>query len=140
MPTMTTVRRVLACFTITAFAMSLGAFAADEKKDKKTPTNKEIMMKVPGKNGLVSKASAAANGGKWEDAQKIGKELKEYGEAIAKNKPKKGELTSWEEHTKGFNETMTAIADGADKKDKTAVADAVKKFGTQCATCHKVHK
>lgn len=134
---MTTVRRLLACLTIAAFAMTLGAFAADEKK---TPTTKDIMKKVPGKEGLVAKANAAAKGEKWEDAQKIGKELKEYGEAIAKNKPKKGELTSWEEHTKGFKETMAAIADGADKKDKMVVADAAKKFGTQCATCHKVHK
>ncbi len=140
---MTNVRRLVACLSIAAFAMSVGAIAQDKKDkkdDKKTPTTKEIMKKVPGKEGLVAKVSAAAKGEKWEDAQKIGKELKGYGEAIAKNKPKKGETTSWEAHTKGFNETMTAIADGADKKDKSAVADGVKKFGTLCATCHKDHK
>ena len=101
---MTSVRRMLACFTIAAFALSVGVFAADEKKDKKddkkTPTNNEIMKKFQGKGSQIGKLDAAVKAEKWEDAQKIGKEFKAYGEAIAKNKPKKGELTSWEAHIK----------------------------------------
>ena len=141
---MTNVRRLVACLSIAAFAMSVGAIAQDkkDKKDdkKKTPTTKEIMKKVPGKEGLVSKANAAAKGEKWDDAKKIGTELKSYGEALGKNSPKKGDKESWETHAKGFSEVMTEIADGAEKKDKEAVAAGAKKFGGLCADCHKAHK
>lgn len=137
---MTNVRRLVACLSIAAFAMSFGAFAADEKKDKKTPTTKEIMKKVPGKDGLCAKCNAAAKADKWDDAKKIGTELKEYGEALGKNKPKKGDKESWEKHTKAFSEVMTELADAADKKDKDALAAATKKFGGSCMDCHKSHK
>lgn len=140
---MTNVRRLVACLSIAAFAMSVGAIAQDkkDKKDtKKTPTTKEIMKKVPGKEGLVSKVNAAAKGEKWDDAKKIGTELKTYGEALAKNSPKKGEKESWEKHTKGFSEVLTEIADGAEKKDKEAVAAGTKKFTGLFADCHKAHK
>lgn len=134
---MTTVRRLVACLTIAAFTMSVGLFAADEKK---TPSTKDIMKKVPGKEGLCAKTVAAAKADKWEDAQKLGKELKEYGEALGKNKAKKGDKDSWEKHTKGFSEIMTEIADATDKKDKDAVAAGAKKFGGSCMDCHKAHK
>ncbi len=137
-------RRLVACFTVgvLAVAFSVGSFAADDKKkdDKKNPTIKEIMKKVPGKDGMVAKTSAAAKAEKWEDAQKLGKQLAEYGEALGKNKPKKGDNDSWEKHSKGFAEAMASISDGAEKKDKDAVNDAVKKFGTLCMDCHKAHK
>ncbi|MBL8866729.1 MAG: cytochrome c [Gemmataceae bacterium] len=140
---MTTARRLVACFAIAAFALSLGV-VAQEKKDKKdtkkTPTTKEIMKKVPGKEGLCAKCNAAAKGEKWEDAKKIGAELKAYGEALGKNTPKKGDKESWEKHAKGFSEVMTEIADAADKKDKEGVAAGAKKFGGMCADCHKAHK
>lgn len=128
---------MVGCLAVAAFAMAVSVFAAD---DKKTPTTKEIMKKVPGKEGLVAKTSAAAKGGKWEDAQKNGKELKTYGEALAKNVAKKGDKESWEKHTKGFGEIMTEIADAADKKDNDGVQAGVKKFGASCMDCHKAHK
>ncbi len=137
-------RRLVACFTVgvLAVAFSVGSFAADDKKkdDKKNPTIKEIMKKVPGKDGMVAKTSAAAKVEKWEDAQKLGKQLAEYGEALGKNKPKKGDNDAWEKHAKGFAEAMTSISDGAEKKDKDAVNDAVKKFGTSCKECHDAHR
>lgn len=135
---MTTVRRMVACLTIAAFAMSVGVFAADEKK--KTPTTKEIMKKVPGKEGLCAKCNAAAKADKWDDAKKIGTEMKELGEALTKNTAKKGDKESWEKHAKGFSEVMTEIADAADKKDKDALASATKKFQGSCMDCHKAHK
>lgn len=131
-------RRLVACLAIAAFAVSIGAMAQDKKE--KTPTIKEIMKKVPGKEGLVAKTNAAAKGEKWDDAKKIGSELKVYGEALGKNKPKKGDAASWETHAKGFKEVMTEIADAAEKKDKDGVAAGAKKFGGMCADCHKVHK
>ena len=137
-------RRLVACFTVgvLAVAFSVGSFAADDKKkdDKKNPTIKEIMKKVPGKEGMVAKTNAAAKVEKWEDAQKLAKQLAEYGEALGKNKPKKGDNDSWEKHAKGFSEAMTSISDGAEKKDKDAVNDAVAKFGKSCKACHDSHK
>ncbi|QEL18119.1 cytochrome c [Limnoglobus roseus] len=136
---MTSVRRLVACLSITAFAMTFSTYAADDK-DKKTPTTKEIMKKVPGKNGLVAKTSTAAKDGNWDEAQKDGKELKTYSEALSKNVAKKGDKESWEKHTKGFSEIVTEIADGADKKDNAAVQAGVKKFGATCKGCHDAHK
>lgn len=141
---MTNVRRLVACLSIAAFAMSVGAIAQDkkDKKDdkKKTPTVKEIMGKVPGKGKLVEKFATAAKGEKWDDAKKIGTELKSYGEAMGKNKPKKGDKESWEMHAKTFSETMTAFAEAADKMDKEAVSTTAMKFGKSCGDCHKAHK
>ncbi len=135
-------RKFAVCFAIGACALglTLGSQAADEKKKEKVPTIKEIMKKVPQKMGLVAKTAAAAKAGKWDEAQKMGTELKALGEALGKNKPKKGDMESWEKLTKGFSETMTEIADAAEKKDAAAVGDAAKKFGSSCKTCHDSHK
>ncbi len=139
---MTTARRLVVCLAIAAFALAMGVDAQDKKKDdkKKTPTINQIMKAVPGKGKLVEKFSSAAKGDKWDDAKKIGTELKTYGEAMGKNTPKKGEKESWEKHAKTFSETMTAFADAADKKDKDAIADGVAKFGKSCGGCHSAHK
>jgi len=137
-------RRLVACFAVgvLAVAFSVGSFAADDKKkdDKKNPTIKEIMKKVPGKDGMVAKTSAAAKAEKWEDAQKLAKQLAEYGEALGKNKPKKGDNDAWAKHSKGFAESMSAISEGAEKKDKDAVTEAAAKFGKSCKACHEAHK
>jgi hypothetical protein len=139
---MTTARRLVACLAIAAFAMSLGVVAQDKKKDdkKKTPTISQIMKAVPGKNGLCAKCNAAAKDEKWDDAKKIGAELKSYGEALGKNTPKKGDKESWEKHAKSFSEAMTEIADATEKKDKEALAAGTKKFQGMCMGCHKEHK
>ncbi len=129
----------MACLTIAAFAMSMGAMAQG-KKGAKTPTIKEVMKKVPGKNGLCAKCVAASKGEKWDEATKIGTELKTYGEAMTKATPKKGDKESWEKHAKGFSEVMTEIAAAADKKDADGVAAGFKKFGGLCMDCHKSHK
>ncbi len=136
---MTTARRLLACLTIAAFSLTLGAFAADEKK---TPTNKEIMASFKGKDNILGKTDKAATAGKWEDAQKYSKELKDLGEAIGKNTPKKGanDKESWTKHTKLFTDGASAISDATDKKDAKAVSASVKKFQAICSDCHKSHK
>lgn len=139
---MTTARRLVACLAIAAFAVSMGVEAQDKKKDdkKKTPTIKDVMKAVPGPKGLCAKCNAAAKDGKWDDAQKIGAELKTYGEAMTKNTPKKGDKEAWEKHAKSFSEAMTEIADATEKKDKDALTAGTKKFQGQCMGCHKEHK
>jgi cytochrome c556 len=136
-----TLRRLVACLVIGAFASTVGmTVAQDKKKEGKTPTIKEIMKKVPGKEGLCAKCKAAGEGEKWDDAAKYSKEMKELGEAMTKNTPKKGDKESWEKMSKTFSENMTAIADAADKHDKKALGDAVKKFQGSCKSCHDAHK
>jgi cytochrome c556 len=140
-----TVRRLLACLVIGAFACTIGTSVAQEKKkgDKKegkTPTIKEIMKKVPGKSGLCAQCKTAGDAEKWEDAAKIATELKTLGEALGKNTPKKGDKGDWDKQAKTFSENMTAIAEATEKKDKKALEAAVKKFGGSCKNCHDAHK
>ena len=137
-------RRLTSCLAVGAFAIffSVGSSTAQDKKDdkKKTPAIKAVMKAMNGDKGLVAKTAKAAADGKWEDAVKTGKEAKEYGEALGKNKLKKGDEESWKAHTKTYAETATALYDGADAKDADAVKKAATTFKGACMACHKEHK
>jgi hypothetical protein len=141
-------RRILAAIAVGAAALTLtlsGAQAQDKKKKddkKKEMTIKDVMKAQNGKTGLGAKLSAAAKAEKWEDAEKIGKQFKELGDALAKQTPPKGEKESWEKLTKAYSEAGTAAAEAAGKKDGKALADAAKHFnpGASCKDCHSAHK
>jgi len=122
----------------------MGAIAISANaEDKKDPTAKEIMKHVNAKqDGLIAKTKALTKDGKWEDAAKVAKELKDDGEALGKAKPKKGEPDSWKKLTKAYAERTAAIATAVDKKDAKEVDAAVKDFtnGKNCMECHSAHK
>ncbi|MGL4420095.1 MAG: cytochrome C [Gemmataceae bacterium] len=138
-------RSIVAFLALTAavVGVSVGSSSAqDKKKDdkKKTPSIKAVMKAMNGEKGLVAKANKASAEEKWEDAVKYGKDAKEFGEALGKNKAKKGDAESWEKLTKEYAEVATAIAEGAEKKDADAVKKAAEKFKKACSTCHDAHK
>lgn len=119
-----------------ALVLVLGSAVADEKG----PTIKQVMKATTGKNGLCAKCSTAAKGEKWEDAQKLAKELSACGEALTKTKCPKGDGSSWAKLTKQFSEQTKAIAKAADDKDSKAFGGAVKAFTGSCKGCHDAHK
>jgi hypothetical protein len=96
----------------------LGARAADEKPKY---TISEVMVKAH-KEGLLKKVTS----GKASDAEK--KQLCEMYEALAANKPPKGDASSWKDKT-------SAIVAACKKDDAKALAKA-----TNCGACHSVHK
>lgn len=127
---------LLGCLAV-ALAASLAVVQAD---DKKAPTTKEIMKKLPGKEGLVAKAAALGKEEKWDEAAKLSADIKEHGAALGKNKPKKGDADSWEKLTKKYADTTAAIDTAIAKKDAKALTDGVKAFGGMCKSCHDAHK
>jgi cytochrome c556 len=98
------------------------------------------MKAVNGKTGLVAKTEGAVKDGKWEDAQKLSKQLAEAGAALAKNDVPKGDAKSWEKLTKLYADQTTAIDKAATDKDAKALEKAVKAFKGGCKTCHDAHK
>lgn len=100
--------------------MSAGLLWADDK-DKPKYTTKEV-MKLAHKEKLLNKVME----GKASDDEK--KKLVELYEAMAANKPPKGDADNW----KKLND---ALVDAAKKAD----ADALKK-ASNCGACHSAHK
>lgn len=93
--------------------------SAEDKKPKFEI--KEVMAKAM-KGGLCKKVAD----GKATDEEK--KELVELFEALAANKPPKGELSDWKAKTK-------ALVDAAKAGDGSKL-----KAAANCAACHKLHK
>jgi cytochrome c556 len=118
------------------------ATAADEKKDEKKVSNKEIMSKSNGKMGLKGAIDKGLKADKidWDDVGKKAKELAELGAALPKNEAKKGEKDSWEKLAKAWADETKALADAAEKKDKDAATKAAGNLGKSCGGCHKAHK
>jgi cytochrome c556 len=123
-----------------AMLVAVGFAVSTSAQDKKTPSSKEIMKKVNGKTGLCAKCGELSKTEKWEDALKTAKDLKEMGEALGKNKPKKGEAESWEKLTKAYAEQTAAIFKAVEAKDADKVKSAIGAFTKGCKTCHDSHK
>jgi cytochrome c556 len=112
-------------------------FAAD--KAEKISIH-EIMEKVPGKKGLAYKTNAAAKAEKWDDAAKMAKDLKKYGDALPLTKPAKGSKESWDKLAKEFAVQMNQMATGVEKKDAKMVEAGFTAFGKSCKACHDAHQ
>lgn len=129
---------ILGSAAVVALLASLASVQAGEEK---TPTTKEIMKKLADKEaGIVAKAAKLGKDEKWDDAAKLSKDIKEYGAALGKNKPKKGDTDSWEKLTKKYADTTAEIATAVGKKDAKALETSVKAFSGMCKSCHEVHK
>jgi hypothetical protein len=123
--------------------LSSGVLTADDKE--KTPTIEEIMKKGhQGSKSLLKGIAAQAKEGKWDDALDGAKTLKMFGEALGKNKPDKGTTESWKKLTDKYKENTASVYKAVEKKDVTAVNDALGKVtgakGANCSECHKIHK
>jgi hypothetical protein len=107
--------------------------------DDKVPTVKEIMKKGHAKtDGYIAKIKADAKEGKWDEAKEYAKTLAFFGEALGKNKPKKGTAESWKEQAAKYEASTKAALAAVEKKDAAAVNKALGSIN--CAGCHKGHK
>ena len=126
---------------IAAFGVvvSVGAIVAQDKKE--TPTIKEIMAEAhKGKKSLIAKLKAGVKEEKWDDIAKDSEKFKEFGVALGKNKPEKGEAESWKDLTTEYKKSTSAVAKSVAKKDQKAANEALDKIGKSCKTCHDSHK
>ena len=133
---------VVAAFVVAVIGLAAGTAAtAQDKKDDKAPTVKQIMaMGHKGADALMTKIGKAAKDGKWEVAQKAATGLAENGAKLGRNVTKKGDAKSWETLTAKYAEDTKAVADAAEKKDADATKTALATLGTSCKTCHDAHK
>ncbi|WP_439626610.1 cytochrome c [Gemmata sp.] len=134
---------VVAGLGMAALVLAFGGFgtAADDKKDDKTPTIKEIMAKGhKGTEAYMGKVKAAVKAEKWDDAQKYAKAMSVFGAALGKNKPKKGDADSWKTLSEKYAGDTKALFDATEKKDAKAANDALGTIGESCKACHTPHK
>jgi len=120
-----------------------GLVIAVSAQDAKTPTIKEVMVKL--NKGPVSLTTTIAKGlnvdePTWDDIKKQSKEFCTFSEALGRNKPSKGDEKSWTKLTDAYNESAKALAEAADKMDKKAAMAAIKKLQGSCMNCHRAHK
>jgi len=135
------VRAGLFAAALVGFVVASGATTAQDKDKKKTPTIKEIMGKAhKGTKSLMAGIGQQAKGGQWEDAQNGASTLKEFGEAIGKNKPPRGSEESWKTQTEKYKKNTESVAEAVEAKDAAKVAAALKTLGGSCKDCHDSHK
>ena len=96
-------------------------------QDKPKYTTKEVMQKAH-KGGLMKKVSE----GKASADEK--KQLIEFYEALAANKPPKGDEAEWKVKTSAILAAARAAAEG-DEAVAKKLSDTVK-----CMECHQAHK
>lgn len=131
---------VFAGLGMLAVLMSYGAATSADRTDD-LPDIGTIMKKAHGKtDGYLAKLKAEAAGGKWEDAAKDAKSLSLAADALAKNKPPKGDAKSWEALTKKYSTNAEAISKAVDAKDAKGVEAGIGAIGKSCGECHKAHK
>jgi hypothetical protein len=99
-------------------------FAADEEAKY---TTKQV-MKMAHKDGLLKKV--AAGDGSEEESKK----LLELYEALAKNKPKKGDEAAWKERTAAIVAAAKGVVEGKDGSGEALTKAA------NCGMCHGAHK
>lgn len=141
---MTTLFRAatFAALGLAAVVLAAGAGArAEDKKDEKLPSIKTIMVQGhKGSDAFLGKIGAEVKGEKWEDATTHAKAMAVFGEALGKNKPKKGDAESWEKLSKAYNENTKALLKATEAKDADAAGKALKALGGSCKECHTAHK
>lgn len=118
-------RKLLVACAVVAFgwcAVALASRAAEDEKPKHTI--KDVMKNAHAKGKLRDKVAA----GTASDEEK--KLLVEYYEALAANKPPKGDEASWKEKTAELVAAAKAAAEG----------DVSKLKAVNCMGCHRAHK
>ena len=116
-------------FATVFVAANVGFSWVDEDDDKPKYTNKQVMGKVfKGPKALKAKISS----GKATAEEK--KMALMYLEAMAKNKPKKGDAESWKKKTAALVKAAKGVVEGKE--------GAVKAFNAaaNCKSCHNMHK
>ncbi len=126
-----------------AGALALGVIVTGanvKAEDDKIPDISEIMQKTHGKEGLRGSVTKAVKASEWDDAAKEVKDWLKLGDALAKNKPEKGETASWKKLTTSYNKTLKSLSTAVEKKDAKGANTALRSVGGSCKTCHAAHR
>jgi hypothetical protein len=136
------VRKMYKAMMFTALGIGvLGLAYSASAADDKVPDISEIMTKGhKGTDAYLARIKSAAKDENWEDAQKYAKTLAFFGENLGKNKPPKGNDTSWEKLSKKYADNTKAVLKGADDKDAKATIAGLDAIGKSCMECHRAHK
>ena len=117
-------RKLIVVCVVVAFGWVVLGLSSRAQETKAKYTIKEVMKVAHAKGKLRDKVT----GGMASDEEK--KQLVEYYEALAANKPPKGDDASWKEKTA---ELLAAA--------KEAAAGNLDKLkAVNCGACHKAHK
>jgi hypothetical protein len=121
---------VMAMMTM-GLAASLGMFrAAYEEKPKYDI--EEIMEKAhKAPKGKANLLQQVAKGTASKEQQK---QLLEYYQELAKNKPEKGDIKDWQRRTNALVKATKGVIDGKDGAGKDLMTAA------NCKACHQVHR
>ena len=111
-----------------ALVANFGISLAQEKKDEKKTTIKEVMKEAHSKEGLLQKVKT----GKATQEEK--KKLADLYVALHENVPPKGSKESWNEKTNALVKASKELLEGKKGAEDSLVAAA------KCADCHKEHK
>ena len=117
-------RKLIVASVIVAFGWVALGMPSGAQETKAKYTIKEVMKNAHAKGKLRDKVTS----GMASDEEK--KQLVEYYEALAANKPPKGDEASWKEKTAALLAAAKAAAAG----------DVEKLKAVNCAECHKAHK
>ena len=118
-------RNLVALSVIVGLGLAVTVVFAADKEAKYT--TKQV-MKMAHKDGLLKKVVS----GKGDEAD--AKKLLELYEAMAANKPKKGNADDWKAKTAAIVEAAKGVVEG-----KAGAAEALTK-ATNCGACHKEFK
>jgi hypothetical protein len=121
-------RTVLAFVGATVLGLLAGAGVYQAAEAKKPKYTIKQVMENAHKEGLLKKIVE----GKADKDEK--KELLEYYQALAANKPPKGELKDWKKRTKAMVAAAKAVVAGKKGAEKKLGATVV------CADCHSLHR
>src|SRR5262245_35822018 len=108
----------LAAITAGIAVILTGAFSTADAKANAAAGVEDIMKKsFNKKSGVCPKIGPAAKEGKWDEAQKLAKDLAECGSALPATACPMGDAKSWTTLTNKFAVDTKAVAAACEKKD-----------------------
>jgi cytochrome c556 len=135
--------RNLIC-TATVMSLIVIAGVASRGANDDAPATIEKIMETlhKGKKATfaVLKTALKSQSPDWATVQKEARTYSKYAADLPKNDPPKGDSAAFKKLAKAFAANAKAVADAADKEDRTAAKAALDKNGVSCKTCHSAHR
>jgi cytochrome c556 len=131
---------VVALGVVGLAVLSAGLAGAQEGK---TPAIKDVMDKLHkgAKSPLAQlKTQLKSESPDWAQVKKLSKEFVEYGSALPKNEPPRGDIADFKALATTYYENAKKIDEAAQREDKAAAQAAFSKLSSLCKTCHAAHK
>jgi cytochrome c556 len=135
-------KRMLCAVSATALIMSAVVVPAIGR-DGENPSIKDVMGKLnKGNNAPLAQLKTALKAQKpdWKGIQESTKLFAEYGQAMPKNEPPRGDASAYKKLAHTFATNSKDLDDAAKKEDLTATKAAFGKISGSCMSCHRAHR